>query len=78
MNEIELIIRAQAGNIEAFSEIVKIYQGNVRACLVVRLNSRHEAEDLAQEAFVIAFKKLNGFEANRAFSPWIRSIALKL
>jgi RNA polymerase sigma-70 factor (ECF subfamily) len=78
MNEKELIVNAQAGNIEAFSEIVQIYQGNVRACLVVRLKSRHEAEDLAQEAFVIAFKKLKDFDANRAFGPWVRSIALKL
>jgi RNA polymerase sigma-70 factor, ECF subfamily len=78
MEEKELISNAQAGDIEAFSELVRRYQVNVRSCLAVRLNSRVESEDLAQEAFVIAFRKLADFDATKAFGPWVRTIALNL
>ncbi len=69
---------ARAGNLDAFSELVKRYQGNVRACLAVRLYSKHEAEDLAQEAFIVAFRKLDEFDEQKAFGPWIRAIAFNL
>lgn len=78
MAEKELILKAQKGDIEAFSEIAKIYQSSVRACLYIRLSSKYEADDLAQEAFIVAFRKIKNFDPDRPFGPWIRSIALKL
>jgi RNA polymerase sigma-70 factor, ECF subfamily len=50
----------------------------VRACLAVRLDQPHEAEDLAQDAFVTAYRKLNEFDVDRPFGPWVRSIAFNL
>ncbi len=41
----------------------------------MRLERPHEAEDLAQETFVIAYRKLAEFDAERPFGPWVRSIA---
>ena len=78
MDEHDLIIKAKNGDIDALSELVKQYQGNVRACLAVRLTNRHEAEDLAQEVFLVAFRKLNEFDADKPFGPWIRTIAFYL
>ncbi|NQZ57343.1 MAG: sigma-70 family RNA polymerase sigma factor [Lentisphaeraceae bacterium] len=78
MDDRELIIAARGGNLDAFSKLVQRYQGNVRACLAVRLDSRHETEDLAQEAFIVAYRKLNEFDDEKAFGPWIRSIAFYL
>lgn len=77
-DDTELIIQARAGDLDAFCELVKRYQDNVRTCLIVRLDTRHEAEDLAQEAFVVAFRKLADFDEEKAFGPWIRSIAFNL
>jgi len=74
----ELIILSQRCDVDAFSELVKRYQGNVRACLAVRLNNRHEAEDIAQEAFLVAYRKINEFDADKPFGPWIRTIAFYL
>jgi len=74
----QLIVQARAGDLDAFSELVRRYQGNVRACLAVRLNAKHEAEDLAQETFVTAFHKLADFDTEKAFGPWIRAIAFNL
>ncbi|CAA6677650.1 MULTISPECIES: RNA polymerase sigma factor [unclassified Lentimonas] len=78
MEDTELLIQAKQGDLDAFTELVKRYQGNVRAALAVRLTNKHEAEDLAQEAFIIAFRKLNEFDVDKAFGPWIRSIAFNL
>lgn len=78
MDDRELILKARTGDIDAFSELVERYQGNVRACLAVRLYGKHEAEDLAQEAFIVAFRKLDDFDEERAFGPWIRTIAFNL
>ena len=77
-SESELVSAAQRGNWPAYAELVKRHQASVRACLAVRLEQPHEAEDLAQEAFVTAFRKLNEFDAERPFGPWVRSIAFNL
>ena len=78
MLDSELILQAREGNLSAYSELVKRYQGSVRACLSVRLQNKHEAEDLAQEAFIIAFRKMDEFREEGAFGPWIRTIAFNL
>ena len=78
MDDKTLILAAQKGDLAAFSELVRRYQARVRAALAVRMRCPHEAEDLAQEAFVTAFRKLEAFDTARDFGPWVRSIALNL
>ncbi|MCK4565138.1 MAG: sigma-70 family RNA polymerase sigma factor [Verrucomicrobia bacterium] len=78
MDDRDLIIRARTGDLDAFSELVKRYQANVRACLAVRLHAKHEAEDLAQDAFIVAYRKLDEFDEEKSFGPWIRTIAFNL
>ena len=74
-DEATLIKKAQDGDIEAFSELVKLYQGSVRACLAVRMSSKFEADDLAQDTFVTAFRKIKEFDVTKPMGPWLRSIA---
>lgn len=76
--ESDLIVQAQQGSWPAFAELVRRHQSAVRACLAARLDQPHEAEDLAQEAFVTAFRKIAEFDVDRPFGPWIRSIAFNL
>jgi RNA polymerase sigma-70 factor (ECF subfamily) len=78
MPETEIVSAAQAGSWFAFAELVRRHQAAVRACLAVRMDQAHEAEDLAQEAFVTAFRKLSEFDPERPFGPWVRSIAFNL
>ncbi|WP_076418095.1 sigma-70 family RNA polymerase sigma factor [Colwellia sp. UCD-KL20] len=73
-----LIKKACNGDISAFSELVKIYEKDIRAYLAVRLFNVHEADDLAQEAFIIAFRKIKEFEQSKPFRPWLRGIAFNL
>lgn len=78
MDDYDLIIKAQNGDHDAFGKLVDRYQSSVRASLAVRLSDRHEADDLAQEAFIIAYRKLASFDTNKAFGPWVRAIAFNL
>lgn len=76
--EKDLIRAARGGSIDAFAELVRRHQQAVRTCLFVRLNNPHEAEDLAQDAFIIAFERLPEFDPERPLGPWLRGIALNL
>lgn len=78
MDEKTLILAARGGDIEAFSELVRRHQARVRALLASRLRCVHDAEDLAQEAFVTAFRRLADFDVTREFGPWVGAIAFNL
>ncbi len=71
-------LAAQRGDDHAFAALVERHHRAVRACLVARMNDPHEAEDLAQEVFVTAFRKIADFDPARPMAPWLRSIALNL
>lgn len=77
-DDLELIQAAENGDIESFSELVLRYQDSIRSLLAVRLNRHHEAEDLAQDTFITAYKKLSEFDKESAFGPWLRGIAINL
>jgi RNA polymerase sigma-70 factor, ECF subfamily len=74
----ELIRAAQRGNLEAFAELLARHHASVRACLSVRMSNLHDAEDLAQEALIVAFRKLAQCNPDLPLGPWLRGIALNL
>lgn len=76
--ESDLIKLAVSGNHSAFAELVKRYESPIRSCLRVRLSNIHEAEDLAQETFILAFNKLSQFDIGTSFGAWLRGIAINL
>jgi RNA polymerase sigma-70 factor (ECF subfamily) len=67
--------QASAGELAAFSKLVLKHQWAVRAFLLARLSRKHEAEDLAQETFLTAWRGLKNFDLSRPFAPWLRGIA---
>ena len=69
---------AQAGDRAAFGRLVDRYQDEVRACLAVRVASPADADDLAQEVFITAWRRLADVDAQRPFGAWLRGIALNL
>jgi len=77
-DETDLILAAQGGDIRAFSKLVERHQAKVRACLAVRMNYAAEAEDLAQETLLVAFRKLPTIDPHRPLGPWLRGIAVHL
>lgn len=60
----------------AFGELVRRYQSPVRGFLIKMTNGdTHLADDLAQEAFVKAWRKIGSFRAEGKFSTWLFGIA---
>ena len=76
--EAELVSAARRGDQRAFELLVLVSQDGVRAYLGVRLRDRHQVDDLAQEAFVIAYRKLETFRDGESFPAWVRGIAHRL
>ena len=78
MEDKELIEKIKNGDLKSFSELITRHQNKVFVFLVVRVNNRHEAEDLTQEAFLTAYKKIKDFQTDQPVLPWLRGIALNL
>ena len=72
--DLELVRRAQAGDVEAFGALVERNRRAVFRAALAAVGSATEADDVAQEAFVTAFQKLAGFRGEAAFKTWLLSI----
>ncbi|RLQ93248.1 RNA polymerase sigma factor SigW [Falsibacillus albus] len=66
------------GDQNAFSEIVELYKDKVFQICFRILGNRHEAEDIAQEAFLRAYVNIESFNQKRKFSTWLFRIATNL
>jgi RNA polymerase sigma-70 factor, ECF subfamily len=74
-SDLDLVRRAQAGDADAFGELVDRNRRAVfRAALAV-LGAAAEADDVAQDAFVMAYRKLATFRGDASFKTWMLSIA---
>lgn len=63
---------------EAFGELVERFEGRIVSFLARRMGSRHDAEDLAQEAFLRAWSKIGTFDPSRRFSVWMFTVAARV
>jgi RNA polymerase sigma-70 factor (ECF subfamily) len=66
------------GDQDAFGEIVEIYKNSVYQLCFRMVGNRHEAEDMAQEAFVRAYVNISSFNQDLKFSTWLFRIATNL
>jgi len=73
--EQEWILRARAGDVEAFTKLVEAYQTPVYNLAYRMLGNSVEAEDAAQETFIRVYTRLHTYDENRKFSSWLLSIA---
>ncbi len=73
-----LLVRTRRGEVEAYSELVRRFQVSVFNVCYRLLGERREAEDLAQETFIRAYQRLETFDLERPFGPWIRRVAANL
>ena len=74
-NDKELVKRAKEGDSRAFDLLVKKYQFKV-VNLVSRYVRSDEAQDVAQEAFIKAYRGLKSFRGDSAFYTWLYRIAV--
>ncbi len=71
-----LIQLALSGVQRAYDELVKRHSRRLHSMLMQMLNSETDAYDIAQEAFVKAYRSLRSFNGNSAFYTWLYTIAL--
>lgn len=71
----ELVRRALAGSEEAYRQLVHRFERPVLAVLSRMVSNPALAEDLAQEAFVKAFRALESYDPSRRFASWLFKIA---
>jgi RNA polymerase sigma-70 factor, ECF subfamily len=71
----ELVARARQGDPVAFGELVDRHRSAVYRAALAALGSHAEAEDAAQEAFLLAYRRLGGFRGAASFKTWLLTIA---
>jgi RNA polymerase sigma-70 factor, ECF subfamily len=73
-----LIARVQDGDAEAYDVLVARYLRRVVGIAFSIVRNAHDAEDLAQEAFVKAYENIGRFRTGASFGPWIGRIVTNL
>ncbi len=73
-----LVLRTKRGELEAYGDLVRRYQGSVFNVCYRMLGDPHDAEDLTQETFIRVHSCLDSFDYDRPFIPWARRIAVNL
>lgn len=78
VDEAALIARVKAGSRDDFRPLVERYQSGVIRYVFYLVRDQDTAEDIAQEAFVTAYRKLRQYNERYAFSTWLYRIARNL
>jgi RNA polymerase sigma-70 factor (ECF subfamily) len=76
LDDAALIRRSLAGDQEAFGVLVSRHARSILSVTSRMLGPTADAEDVAQETFVAAFKSLPGFQFDAKFSTWLYRIAV--
>lgn len=76
--DLQLVEAARKGDRQAFGKLVERYQRRVYALAFGIVRNREDAWDVAQEAFVKAYRNLDRFEGTSAFYTWLYRIAYNL
>ncbi len=66
---------ARCGSLEAFSELVRRHQERLFSFLLQKTGNRQDAEDLAQTAFLTAYRNLSRYRSRDRFTAWLLTIA---
>ena len=77
-NETQLIRKARDGDTEAFAELVGMHERFVYNLALRTLGNPDEAADMAQEAFIRAWRALAEFRGQAQFRTWLYRIVLNL
>jgi RNA polymerase sigma-70 factor, ECF subfamily len=76
--DLELILRSQAGDTEAFGQLVTKYRAKILTVLYGIVRDEHDAQDLAQEGFLKAWRSIHQFEGRSSFYTWLHRLTVNL
>ena len=73
-NDLELIARAQRGEVEAFCQLAANHQRSLYLLALKYSGNHHDAEDLTQEVMLSAFRSIKQFKGMSSFHTWLSRI----
>jgi len=76
LDDITLVRRAQREDTRAYDVLVRRYQERIYATVYHMTSNHDDANDLAQETFIKAFRALKSFKGDSSFYTWIYRIAV--
>lgn len=74
LHESELILQCKNGNVEAFEQLVLKYQRQIYTVAYRFMGNHEDASDLAQEAFIRAYKSIDRFRGESSLKTWLYHI----
>jgi RNA polymerase sigma-70 factor (ECF subfamily) len=77
MEDAQLVARSLAGDTDAYGALVERYQSAVYATAHYYVGRSEAAEDIAQNAFLAAYKSLRRLKDPSRFAPWLREITCR-
>jgi RNA polymerase sigma-70 factor (ECF subfamily) len=78
VSELDLVARCQAGDTEAFDELVTRYRTRVFGMIYNMIHNEQDAWDLAQDSFLKAWKSIKRFRGRSSFYTWIYRIVMNV
>ncbi|MEQ9210018.1 MAG: RNA polymerase sigma factor RpoE [Pseudomonadales bacterium] len=76
LSDIQLVKRVQKGDKQAFDMLVLKYQYKVQAVISRFVKDQSEVQDVAQEAFIKAYRAIQSFRGESQFYTWLYRIAV--
>jgi RNA polymerase sigma-70 factor (ECF subfamily) len=76
--DLELARRCRQGDAAAFEELYRAHSGRLFNLVLRMAGSVHEAEDLLQDVFLHAHRKLDGFRGESSLGTWLYRLAVNL
>ncbi|MFY9151461.1 MAG: RNA polymerase sigma factor [Prolixibacteraceae bacterium] len=73
-DDIQYIEAVRNGNLQAFSYLVEKYRNMVYSLALKLMKRPEEAEEMAQDTFIKAYRKIDSYEGKSKFSTWLYSI----
>ena len=74
VSDADLVTRARQGDPAAFGELVDRHRSAVYRAALAALGSPADAEDAAQDAFLLAYRRLDSFRGDASFKTWLLTI----
>lgn len=75
LSDENLVLQFINGEIEAYEELVNRYKNKVFSLVYRMVGHYQEAEDITQEVFLNVYTKINQFDTQKKFTPWLYKIA---
>ena len=75
-SDLDLVLRAQSGDAAAFGELVDRHKRLVYGIVSRMVSNRDDADDLAQDVFVTAYRHIGSFRRDAKFTTWLHTVTV--